>query len=387
MDLKWNHAEEQFRAQVRAFLDEHLPDAWRVLRLDNDLEQGDDAIRRDWQRILNAHGWLKLSWPTELGGRGASPMFDAIYQAELAAAGAPPIWGRAGCYLLAPTLQVHASPDQQRRYVEPILAGDLFFCQAFSEPDAGSDLASLRTTATRVNGGWALNGQKCWSSGAMHADRAFLLARTDQDAPRHEAIGFFLIDMHQRGVDVVPTRQATGNAEFGEIFLADAFVSEEDVVDDPMKGWSVAMTTFSFERAAIANAMLLERALEEVIAPLVCGRNEVDPIMRQRLATAYARVKAFTWLSLRDLSRYQAGALVGAETSLSKIGWSETAKEVRSIALTLDGMNATLAVSPEEQPRNPWQHLWMWSAAQTVYGGTSEIQRNIVAERLLGLPR
>ena len=384
MDLRWSDDERSFRDEIRAFLDEHLPAEWRLVRLDNDLEQGSEAIRRQWQERLHRHGWLQLSWPVAAGGRGASRMLEAIYQAELAEAGAPPIWGRAGVYLLAPTLLRHATPQQQTRFINPILSGDVFFCQAFSEPDAGSDLASLKSTAVRVTGGWRVTGQKCWSSGAMHADRAFLLARSDRDAPRHRAIGFFLVDLRQPGVEVRPTKQLSGESEFAEIFLDDVFVSDDDVVDDPSAGWSVAMTTFSFERAAIANGMLLERAMQTLIDRARRLEQAGDPLVRQRLARLLSEVRAFSWLSLRDLTRYEAGAEVGADASLSKLGWSETGKRLRALAVELRGLHA-VATGPDET--DPWLGLWMWAVAQTIYGGTSEIQRNIVAERLLELPR
>jgi alkylation response protein AidB-like acyl-CoA dehydrogenase len=386
VDLRPDDDEAAFRDEVRSFLDEHLPEAWRVVRLDNDLEQGDEDVRRAWQRVLFEHGWLQLTWPTDEGGRGATPMMEAIYQSELARAGAPPIWGRAGAYLLAPTLVRHATDAQRKRFVDPILSGELFFCQAFSEPGSGSDLASLATTATRTAGGWLLNGQKCWSSGAMHADRAFLLARTGPAGERHRAIGFFLVDLDQPGVDIRPTKQASGHSEFAEIFLDDVFVDDDDLLGAPNEGWAIAMTTFSFERAAIANAMLLERSIHEVLALARSTASGDDPVVRQQLARAYASVRIFAWLSYRDLTRYGKGEVPGAETSLSKLGWTETAKDLRRIAVDLRGMHGVLQ-APDEEAAGPWLHLWMWSAAQTIYGGTSEVQRNIVAERMLGLPR
>jgi alkylation response protein AidB-like acyl-CoA dehydrogenase len=311
---------------------------------------------------------------------------DAIYQAELVEAGAPPIWGRAGVYLLAPTLEAHASLDQRNRYVHSVLSGDLVFCQAFSEPDAGSDLASLRARAVRDTDGWRLSGQKCWSSGAMFADRAFVLARTDQGAPPHQGIGFFLLDLRQPGVQVRPTQQATGNSEFGEIFLDGAFVNDCDVVGDYRNGWRIAMTTFSFERVAIANAMLIERSVDELIRTARDRNRTGDPRVRQQVAQALIKSRVFKWLSLRDLTRYEHGIEPRFESSLSKIGWSETAKMVRSVALDLCGPEALIESPGDDGTAPPWDQLWLWSVAQTIYGGTSEIQRNIVAERMLGLP-
>ncbi|TMD75206.1 MAG: acyl-CoA dehydrogenase, partial [Chloroflexi bacterium] len=218
VDLSFTKEEESFREEVRSWLDDNLPAEWRHRGVGGYREDDDEDLQRRWQRMLHEAGWLKLGWPKEAGGRGATPVMQAIYQEEMARAGAPMILGRLGVTLLAPTLLGHGTQWQQDEYIDRILSGDLVFCQGFSEPDAGSDLAGLRTRAERKDGKWVLNGQKTWSSGAHYADKSFLLARTSTDGEAHKGIGFFLVDMHQPGVEVRRIRQMTGGGEFSEIF-------------------------------------------------------------------------------------------------------------------------------------------------------------------------
>src|SRR5207237_3514892 len=232
----------------------NLPQRWRHEGTDGHRESGQEAIQREWQRRLHDGGWLTLAWPTELGGRGATPVMQAIYEEELARAESPPILGRLGVSLLAPLLSVFGTDWQKETYLQKIRSGELMFCQGFSEPNAGSDLAGLRTRAVHDGDGWTLNGQKTWSSGAHVADRSFLLARTDPDAPPHQGIGMFLVDMRQPGVEVRPIVQMTGGGEFSEIFLTNAGVEDRDLVGGPTGGWKMAMATFGFERGGLANA-------------------------------------------------------------------------------------------------------------------------------------
>jgi alkylation response protein AidB-like acyl-CoA dehydrogenase len=388
VDLGFTKEEEAFRREVRAWLDQHLPREWRHRGVGGYREDDDTDLQRDWQRRLYEGGWLKLGWPVEAGGRLATPVMQAIYQEEMARAGAPIILGRLGVTLLAPTLLVHGTEWQKQTYVEKILSGELIFCQGFSEPDAGSDLAGLRTRAERKEGGWVISGQKTWSSGAHYADKSFLLARTDPHAEPHRGIGFFLIDMHQPGVEVRRIRQMTGGGEFCEIFLSGAEVDDRDLVGEPGAGWKTAMTVFGFERGGLAQAARFERAVQQ-LAQLTRERGAgSDPTARQKVAQAQIEAHVFRLIGLRNLTKAQHGQAPGPEASLTKLYWSEMDKRLQETAVTVQGPYGALA--PESAlaiEDGRWQYGWMWAQAETIYAGSSEIQRNIIAERVLGLPR
>ena len=388
MDLKFSPEDEAFRKEVGSWLEENLPSEWRHRGVGGYREEEEESIQREWQRRLYEAGWLKLDWPAEHGGRDATPVQLAIYQEELSKAGAPPIIGRLGVTLLAPLLRVFGSEWQKKTYVEAILKGDLVFCQGFSEPNAGSDLAALKTRAERHDGKWVLNGQKIWSSGAHYSDGSFLLARTDPDAPAHKGIGMFLVNMRQPGIEVRPIVQMTGSGEFCEIFLTDAEVDERDVVGAPTDGWKLAMATFGFERGGLANASRFERAVA-ALADLARAQGAgADPVVRQKVARAHIDAQIFRLTGLRNLTRAQQGQVPGPEASLTKLYWSEMDKRLQETAVGVQGMHGALAPdSPWAIEEGRWQLGWMWSLAETIYAGSSEIQRNIIAERVLGLPR
>jgi alkylation response protein AidB-like acyl-CoA dehydrogenase len=388
MDLGFTAAEEAFREEVRTWLDLNLPSEWRNGGVGGYREDADEAVQRQWQQRLYAGGWLKLSWPLEAGGRAATPVMQAIYHEEMAKAGAPGILGRLGVSLLAPTLLVQGSAWQKEEYIEKILSGDLVFCQGFSEPDAGSDLAGLRTSAKRRDGHWVLDGQKTWSSGAHYSDKSFLLARTDPQADAHKGISFFLVDMHQPGVEVRPIRQLTGGGEFCEIFLSGAVVEDRDVVGEPGAGWKTAMTVFGFERGGLAQAARFERAVAE-LATMARDRGVGgDVTVRQKVAQAQIEAHVFRLIGMRNLTSAQQGRAPGAEASLTKLYWSEMDKRIQETAIGVQGPYGALAPgSPYAVEDGRWQFGWMWAQAETIYAGSSEIQRNIIAERVLGLPR
>jgi alkylation response protein AidB-like acyl-CoA dehydrogenase len=387
VDLGFSPEEEAFRQEVRAWLDLNLPGEWRHGGVGGYREDDETETQREWQRRLHEGGWLKLGWPEEAGGRGATPVMQAIYQEEMARAGAPIILGRLGVSLLAPTLLVHGSPWQKETYVEKILSGELIFCQGFSEPDAGSDLAGLRTRAERKEGGWLINGQKTWSSGAHYADRSFLLARTDP-AGGHRGIGFFLVDMRQPGVEVRRIRQMTGGGEFCEVFLSGAEVEDRDMVGEPDAGWKIAMTVFGFERGGLAQAARFERAVAQLAELARKQGAGSDPRTRQKVAQAQIEAHIFRLIGLRNLTSAQHGQAPGPEASLTKLYWSEMDKRIQETALGVEGIYGALAPeSPSGIEDGRWQYGWMWAQAETIYAGSSEIQRNIIAERVLGLPR
>ncbi len=388
MDVSFTPEEEAFRAEVRSWLDVNLPREWRAAGTGGFREEEDERVQREWQRRLYEGGWLTLSWPEERGGRGATPVMQAIYAEEVAVAGAPPIIGRLGVTLLAPLLSVYGSAYQKERYLPRILSGELVFCQGFSEPDAGSDLASLKTRAVRRDGKWSINGQKTWSSGAHYSDGSFLLARTDPAARPHEGIGMFLVDFHQPGVEVRQIKQMTGTGEFCEVFYSDAAVEDRDVVGSPTDGWKMAMATFGFERGGLANASRFERVVSALAGLTRKQGAGSDPTVRQRVAQSYIEAHVFKATSLRNLTRAQQGKVPGPEASLTKLYWSEMDKRVQDAAISIEGMYG--ALDPEDEwavEDGRWQYGWLWSQAETIYAGSSEIQRNIIAERVLGLPR
>jgi len=388
VDLGFTTEEEAFRTEVRSWLDSNLPSDWRQDGKGGYRDEEDTELQLQWQRKLYEGGWLKLGWPKAAGGRGATPVMQAIYQEEMAKAGAPGILGRLGVTLLAPTLLAHGTDWQRQTYIDKILSGDLIFCQGFSEPDAGSDLAGLRTRAERRNGKWVLSGQKTWSSGAHYSQKSFLLARTDPSADAHKSIGFFLIDMRQPGVEVRRIKQMTGGGEFCEIFLSNAEVEDRDLVGQPGDGWKIAMTVFGFERGGLAQAARFERAVAE-LAALARGRGAgSDATTRQKIAQAQIEAHVFRLIGLRNLTKAQHGQAPGPEASVTKLFWSEMDKRLQEAAIGVEGMYGALAPESElaiEDGR--WQYSWMWAQAETIYAGSSEIQRNIIAERVLGLPR
>jgi alkylation response protein AidB-like acyl-CoA dehydrogenase len=388
VDLGFTSEEEAFRDEVRSWLEANLPRDWRQDGKGGYRDEEDTELQREWQRKLYQGGWLKLGWPTSAGGRGATPVMQAIYQEEMAKAGAPGILGRLGVTLLAPTLLAHGTDWQKQSYIDRILSGELIFCQGFSEPDAGSDLAGLRTKAERRDGRWVLSGQKTWSSGAHYSQKSFLLARTDPSAEAHRGIGFFLVDMQQPGVEVRRIKQMTGGGEFCEIFLSGAEVDERDLVGQPGDGWKIAMTVFGFERGGLAQAARFERAVAE-LASLARDRGAgSDATARQKIAQAQIEAHVFRLIGLRNLTRAQHGHAPGPEASLTKLFWSEMDKRLQEAAIGIEGMYGALAPDSDlaiEDGR--WQYGWMWAQAETIYAGSSEIQRNIIAERVLGLPR
>jgi alkylation response protein AidB-like acyl-CoA dehydrogenase len=388
MDLTFTPEEEAFRQEVKSWLDANLPPEWRHGGVGGYREDEEESIQREWQKRLYEGGWLTLAWPPEQGGRGATPVMQSIYAEEMAKAGGPPIIGRLGVSLLAPLLSVYGSDWQKQQYLAKILSGEMVFAQGFSEPDAGSDLAGLKARAVKKDGGWVLNGQKTWSSGAHYSDRSFLLARTDPEAPPHKGIGMFLIDLEQPGVEVRPIIQMTGSGEFCEIFLTDAVVEDRDVVGAPDDGWKMAMATFGFERGGLANAYRFERAVQE-LATLTRNQGAgSDDTVRQRVAQAAIEAHVFRATGLRNLTKAQQGQVPGPEASLVKLYWSEMDKKLQDTAVTVQGMYGALDPdSPWAVEEGRWQLGWMWSQAETIYAGSSEIQRNIIAERVLGLPR
>src|SRR5438093_4195719 len=368
VDLGFTSEEESFRQEVRTWLEAKLPQEWRQDGKGGYRDEEDSGRQREWQRRLYEGGWLKLGWPKEVGGRSATPVMQAIYQEEMTRAGAPGILGRLGVTLLAPTLVALGSDWQKETYIEKILSGELIFCQGFSEPDAGSDLAGLRTRAERRDGKWVLSGQKTWSSGAHYSDKSFLLARTDPTAEPHRGIGFFLVDMKQPGVEVRRIKQMTGGGEFCEIFLSGAEVEERDLVGQSGDGWKIAMTVCGFERGCVAEAARFERGVAELAALARERGAGSDAATRQRIAQAQIEAHVFRLIGLRSLTKAQHGHAPGPEASVTKLSWSEMDKRLQEAAVGVEGMYGALA--PESAlaiDDGRWQYGWVWAHAATIY--------------------
>jgi alkylation response protein AidB-like acyl-CoA dehydrogenase len=390
VDLTSSGAEISFRSEIRSWLVEHLP--WEYgkglpPRFD-DLDE-EVAFGRRWQALLAEDRWVGVTWPEAYGGRGAGPTEHFIVQEELARARAPEMVGRIGINLAGPTLLAHGSEDQRLRWLPGILRAEEMWCQLFSEPGAGSDLAGLATRATPVDGGWVLDGQKVWTSYAQFADWGVCLARTDPEAPKHRGISYLVVDMHAGGVEVRPLVQLTGEAEFNEVFLSGVFVPSDQLIGPEHQGWMVANSTLSHERGTNPRQLVIHmQLLEELLRTAVANGSIDDLRLRQRLAQAYVEVRLFQLHNLRSISRLAKGLDPGPEGSALKLYWSEMSKRFHDTAMAVLGDAAPLWKGAAHTPGGgEWQRSWLYYQASSVWAGTNEIQRTILAERVLGLPR
>ncbi len=339
-------------------------------------------FRRRWQQQLNEAGWAGLSWPQEYGGRGATLIEQAIFNEETARARSPQVANVLGLAMGGPTVIAHGSEEQRHRYLPPILSAEEIWCQGFSEPDSGSDLASLKTRAVRNGNEWVVTGQKVWTTFAHHAKWCMLVARTDPEAPKHKGLTYFLMDMEQDAVQVRPLRQITGEAEFNELFIEEARIPDENIVGGEGNGWAVAITTLMHERATLAFSLQVgvQIALHEVLA-LARDRGLLDdPVVRQRLAQLQIECEVLRLNAYRGLSATMRTGVPGPEGSLGKWHWSEINQSLTELATDLFGAEATL-------DQGEWTYRLLRARANSIEGGTTEILKNIVAERVLGLPR
>ncbi|MEV5769875.1 acyl-CoA dehydrogenase family protein [Streptomyces antimycoticus] len=384
MDLDFSTAENTFRAEARAWLSAHVPTS----RLPS-LETAEGfAAHREWERTLFADQWSVVSWPEEYGGRGASLLQWLIFEEEYYAADAPGRVSQNGINLLAPTLFEHGTPEQRARVLPPMASGDVIWAQAWSEPEAGSDLARLRSTAEHTEGGWRLSGQKTWSSRAAFADRAFGLFRSDPAADKpHRGLTYVMFPLDAPGVTVRPIGRLDGKPAFAELFLDDVFVPDEDVIGEPGEGWRVAMSTAGSERGLTLRSPGRFTAAAERLARL--WRDEADPAdtaLRDRVADAVIGARAYELFAYASISRIAAGESIGAESSLNKVFWSELDIALHETALDLLGPYGELADDAADA-HGGWAEGYTFSLAGPIYAGTNEIQRDIIAERLLGLPK
>ncbi len=370
--------DDALRDELRGWLRAHPPP-----RVDVATTRADADVLREWQRTMHAGGWVAIHWPVEYGGRGASVTQVAIYDEELARAGAPPLLGRAGVTLVGPTLMAHGTAEQRARWMPRILAGEDVWCQLFSEPGAGSDLASLSARAKKSGGVYRVNGQKVWSSYATFADMGIALVRTDPDAPSHKGISMLAVPMDAPGVDVRPLRQITGDSEFNEVFLDDVEVPVANLIGPEHEGWRVANTTLGNERGGSfiwREQVLAEVAIERLSAACVQAGLDDDAIVRQALARSWIDVEIFRLHNGRTLARLARGEEIGAESSLVKLFWAGMSQRLHEAAVAALGPGALV-------DDGPWARGLLSTRANSIMGGTSEIQRNVIAERLLALPR
>jgi alkylation response protein AidB-like acyl-CoA dehydrogenase len=395
MDLVFGPDEERFRERVRNFLRENLPPKWGTAeqRLPEGLTQVE--FLRDWQRRLHQGGLLGMSWPKEYGGQGASRTEMAIFNEEMALCRAPGPLNALGLSMAGPTIITHGTDEQKRRYLRKILSCEEISCQGFSEPNSGSDVASLRTRAELRGDEFIVNGQKVWTSMAHLADWCMLLVRTDPEAPKHRGLSYLLVDMHSSGVTVRPLRQMTGEEEFNQLFFDDVRVPRKNLLGPQGGGWGVALTTLMNERATLSLSIvarfgntfedlkrLAMRALEEDATPLS------PRVIRQALAQFYIDVESMKYLAYRNFSRLLRGGTPGPEGSISKLLWSELNQRMNEFALAVQGPRAVLEEgSPHVVEGGRWQYGTLRARGNTIEEGTSEIQRSIIAERLLGMPK
>ena len=388
MKLGFTPAEERFRSEVAAWLEGQLRGPFKDLRGESSMS-GRFERRRDWERALGAARFSCIGWPEQFGGRNATLAEQVIFAEEYARAGAPGRLGHMGIELAGPTILTFGTPAQQARFLPPIARGEELWCQGYSEPNAGSDLANVRTRAALSEGGteWVLNGQKIWTSFAQFADWAFVVCRTEEGSRAHRGLSYLLVPMHQPGITVRPIRQMTGEAEFNETFFADARTAVDNVVGAVGDGWRVAMGTLAFERgvSTLGQQMSFRSELRAIVEAAKANGMLADPGIRQRLAHAHIGLKLMRYSALRMLSGAEAGRLSN-EAYTYKIFWAAWRKKLGELALDVLGPRGEIAAgSAYEWDTLP--HIFLASRADTIYGGTSQIQRNIIAERALGLPR
>ena len=405
MDLDYPAAAEEFRVEIKEWLAQNLPEGWG----DDDFSMTDEArdvFNVEWPKKLFGGGWICASWPTEYGGKGLSTMQSVVLNEEFAKLSAPMRGDFFGDTLVGPTILQWGTEEQKKEFLPGILRGQIKWCQGFSEPEAGSDLAALQCKADLDGDEWVINGQKVWTTMAQNADYCFLLARTDQDVSKHAGISYLLVPMDQEGVEIRPIEQVDGSGEFNEVFFTDARCPKDNVVGGLNNGWKVAMTTLGFERGTSATTSYRRFELElDAIIDIARDNGKIDdPVVRQRLAEAHSKVMLMRINGLRSLTaslnktRDPGVAALGAT---NKMFWSEYHRDVMELYLDVAGMQGQIldgefdenSTNPNQRrgksdyPVNALQAAFFFSRSETIWGGTAEIQRNIVGERALGLPK
>jgi alkylation response protein AidB-like acyl-CoA dehydrogenase len=391
MDLTFSESELAFRDELRAWFAANQPGDEPVSD-----EDAHYHWRADFQRRLADDGWAAVHWPVQYGGRGATLTQSAIFFEELGRSGAPLPANVLGLLLAGPTIMAWGTEEQKERYLNPILTAEEIWCQGFSEPDAGSDLAAVKTRAVRDGEDWVVTGQKVWTSAAQYSKWCMLVARTDPDAPKHQGLTYFLMDMKQDGVEAKPLVQITGEGEFNEVFINEARIPDENVVGQVGEGWNVAITTLMNERAGLAFGAIA--GIHNSLAKLAALATEVreeggtsaseDAYFRQKIAQLFIEAETMRLNAYRGLTKTMESGIPGPEGSLGKWQWADINQDLTELALEIEGAWAVLGRGSEGAVANgAWQYNFLRSRANSIEGGTTDILKNIIAERVLGLPR
>jgi alkylation response protein AidB-like acyl-CoA dehydrogenase len=391
MDFDFTPEQEAFRKEVRAWLEANLPDDLRGRAFASSRADREEVAKlRAWQKTMAEAGYVGMDWPREFGGRGASIVEMVILYQEMARAESPQLVNRGGVSMLGPTLMKYGTPAQRQRFLKRILTAEDLWCQGFSEPNAGSDLANLQSRAVRDGDHYVVNGQKVWTSMGHVANWGFFLVRTDPNAAKHKGISFLLVDMKTPGITVRPLRQMTGEAEFNETFLDNVRVPVENLVGKENEGWAVAITTLAYERDLLTfiRHISLRNALHRLVKLVRERGRATDPIVRQKVAALWIGEQVLQLNAYRSLTRILRGGQPGPEGSTSKLFWSQIDQELAQVATEVIGPASQIAHGSAWAPdEGQWQFYALLAQASGIRAGTSEILRNILGERVLGLPK
>ena len=389
MDLTYTAAEEEFRSELRSWLSAHIPDEWKRPGFWESLADDESfRLRRDWERDKALAGFAGIQWPVEFGGRGGTPGMKAIHDQEMVLARAPRTVNPLGLTFLAPTVMAIGTEQQKKDIIGPLLRNEVIWCQGFSEPGAGSDLAALSTKGVRDGDDFVVNGQKVWTTNAMFGDKIFAMVRTEAGSQKHRGISMLLIDMHQDGVEARPLKQMSGASEFGEVFFSDARVPATECLGEIGDGWRTAMLLLSFERGASGIAQYTEfrRQYDEVVEVAKRLGRDTDPVVRGKLAKVLTDLECLRYHAMHVQTQVEQGRDLGFEASMTKLIWSEPSQDLWEVFDDLLGEDATLDALGDLDLR-PLHAQALWSRSVTIWGGSSQVQRNVTAERVLGLPR
>ncbi|MGE7120663.1 acyl-CoA dehydrogenase family protein [Peribacillus sp. NPDC046944] len=394
MDFSFSAKEEEFRHELRMWLEQNLPEGWLNGSSQVSKDEGEyAAFLRDWQRKLYEGGWAGIAWPKKYGGREATLMEEIVYHQEMVRVKAPPLVNYVGLHMVAPTLMQIGTEEQKTKYIQKILTGEEVWCQGYSEPNAGSDLSAIQTSAVKDGDRWIINGQKVWTSFGHLADRCFLLARTNRFDKKHKGITVFLLDMKQPGVETRPIIQMDGQHDFNEVYLNDAIAYDAEIVGEVDEGWKVSIALLMHERTGIgAQVFTLEQQFNDLVSLTKEWKEDdkplmADPLVRKTMIDLYTRSRGSLLNYYRNLTKTIKNGYPGAEGSMDKLLVSELTKDLLSQSISLQGHQGLLWKEDAISGQSYWQDNYLYSFGQTIGGGTSEIQKNTIAERILGLPK